>query len=206
MNTSSRTTSHLAALLHPRTLVSVAMFAIFATMVAIASGYPWQAAMLPVVIGVPGMLLSLLQVVLDIRGYHRAEGVIDPRTAFEIYMDELKEGTKGQVEIDIGPARELTTLVEDPSTVGRSRGRREFLLWVAFYGLVSLVLVFGFWIGIPAFLIAFLRYYARESWRLTLTLTAAAWASMYVLLVLVLEQVLFEGFLTGLVIQTWFTD
>jgi hypothetical protein len=208
-NTSSdkapRATSHLEALLHGRTLLGIAMFAIFAVMVGIASGYPWQAAMLPVVIGVPGMLLSALQVVLDIRGYHRAEGKMDPRTAFEIYMDEINEGTKGQVQMDLGTtAKELTTLVEDPSTVGRTRAQRERLLWAYFYGLILLVLLFGFWIGMTVFLAAFLRFYARESWRLTAILTLACWLSMYVLLVVALQQVLFEGFLTGYVMETWF--
>ena len=204
-STPVRGTSHLEALLHGRTLLSVAMFGIFSVMVGVASTYPWQAAMLPVVIGVPGIALAAVQIVLDIRSYHRAEGKMDPRTAFEIYMDEINQGTKGQVQMDLG-TKELTTLVEDPSTVGRSRSQRERLLWAYFYGLVLVVLVFGFWIGVPAFLITFLRYYARESWRLTAILTLACWVSMYVLLVVVLQQVLFEGFLTGYVMATFFSS
>lgn len=199
--TGPRTTSHLQALLHGRTLLDVAMLGIFSVMVAIAADYPWQAAMLPMVIGIPGIFLCLLQIVLDMRSYHRAEGKIDPRTAFEIYMDEITQNTKGQVTMDAAGATELTTLVEDPSVVGRTRGQRERLLWAYFYGLVCAVLLFGFWIGVPTFLATFLRFYARESWRLTAALTLACWAAMYLLLVVFLEQVLFEGFVTGYVVN-----
>jgi hypothetical protein len=201
MTKGPRATSHLQALLHGRTLFSVVMLAIFSTMVAIAADYPWQASMLPMVIGVPGILLSILQIVLDMRSYHKAEGRIDPRTSFEIYMDEIAQNTKGQVKMDVSEGTQLTTLVDDPSVVGRTRGQRERLLWAYFYGLVGAVLLFGFWIGVPAFLAAFLRFYARESWRLTVALTVACWAVMYVLLVVFLEQVLFEGFVTGYLVN-----
>jgi hypothetical protein len=201
-----RTTSHLQAFLHGRTLLSVIMLGIFSVMVAVAVDYPWQAAMLPMVIGIPGILLALLQIVLDMRSYHQAEGKIDPRTAFEIYMDEITAATRGMVTMEIGANTQMTTLVEDPSVVGRTRGQRELLLWGYFYGFVGLVLLFGFWIGMAAFLIAFLRFYARESWRLTLTLTLACWATTYLLLVTFLEQILFEGFVTGYVVNLLSSD
>lgn len=202
-----RTTTHFAALIHGRSLLSLAMLVFFSVMVYIASGYPFLAAMLPMVIGIPGIALSALQLCLDIRDYHRVEGKIDPRTAFEIYMDEIKHNTGGQVEMEIAPTtKELTTLVDDPSVVGRTRGQRELLLWGYFFGLVIAVLLFGFWIGIPLFLVSFLRFYARESWRLTAILTATAWIVLYVGLVLVLEQVLFEGFITGYVMELFARD
>ncbi|MQA67257.1 MAG: hypothetical protein GEU76_15370 [Alphaproteobacteria bacterium] len=196
-----RKTSHLQALLHGRTLLGVVMLGIFSVMVAIAADYPWQAAMLPMIIGIPGILLSLLQIGLDMHNFHKAEGRIDPRTAFEIYMEEITQATKGQVRMDIPANTQMTTLVEDPSVVGRSRKQREWLLWAYFYGLVVAVLLFGFWIGVPAFLAAFLRFYALESWRLVAMLTLACWVVMYVLLIVLLEQILFEGFVTGYVLN-----
>lgn len=203
----ARTTTHLEALMHGRSLFSLGMLGFFSVMVYIASDYPFLAAMLPLVIGIPGIALSALQLVLDIRDYHRAEGKIDPRTAFEIYMDEIKQNTGGQVEMEIAPGtKELTTLVDDPSVVGRTRGQREVLLWAYFFGLVIAVLLFGFWIGIPIFLVTFLRYYARESWRLTAILTLSVWVALYIGLVLVLEQVLFDGFITGYVMEIFARD
>lgn len=198
----SRSTTHFEALRHPRTLLSIAMLLFFSTMVWIALDYPWQAQMLPLVIGIPAIALSALQIYLDVANYHKSEGKIDPRTAFEIYMDEITANTKGQVKMELGAERkELTTLVEDPSTIGRTRGQRERLLFAYFYGLVIVVLLFGFWIGVPAFLITFLRFYAREGWKLIASLTLAAWGLMYLLLVVFLEQVLFEGFITGYVMD-----
>lgn len=53
---------------------------------------------------------------------------------------------------------------------------------------------------------AFLRFYSRETWKLTGYLTVGSRVVMYGLLAIVLEQVLFEGFITGYVVNAWFAD
>ena len=194
------------ALTHGRTLFTLVMFSIFAVMVYIATGYPPAARLLPLVIGIPGIALTLLQVVLDVRDFYRVKGKIDPRTDFEIYMDEITERTGGKVKMDVAEGTQLQTLVEDPTLLAHSRNKREILLFFYFFLLIGLVLAFGFWIGYPIFLALFLRFYSRESWKLTAALTAGSWAAMYLLLAVVLQQILFEGFVTGYVMDTWFSD
>jgi hypothetical protein len=51
-----------------RILISGIMLVIFATMVAMASTYPSEARFLPLVIGVPGLVLCIIQFMVELRG------------------------------------------------------------------------------------------------------------------------------------------
>jgi hypothetical protein len=195
------------ALRHGRTRFTLLMFSIFAIMVYVAWGYSWPANFLPFVIGIPGMALTALQVVLDIRDFKKAEGKIDPRTDFEKYMADIIKHTGGKVQMELKPGTTgFQTLVEDHTVMVQDRKRREIILFAYFFGLLAVVLLFGFWIGYPIFMAAFLRYYSRETWKLTLILTAGSWIVMHGILVTLLEQVLFEGFVTEYVLNNWFPE
>ena len=54
-----------------RTSMSLVMLAIFVVMVAVASTYPEETRLLPLVIGIPGVVLCLVQVVIDGMAGHR---------------------------------------------------------------------------------------------------------------------------------------
>ncbi len=199
-------TTTLQALFHGKTLFTVLLFSIFVGMVYVATGYSWPAYFLPFVIGIPGMAITFLLIFTDIEEYKKVGGAIDPRTDFERYMDEISKRTSGEeVEADIVKEK-LEVLVEDHSVMAKSRFRRESILFSYFFFLLALTLLFGFWIGIAIFLFAFVRFYARESLKLSVVLTASVWTAMYLLLVVVLGQILFEGFITQWVIDTWFSD
>ena len=192
------------ALAHGRTLFSTIMFSIFLVMVLVAWDYAWPANFLPFVIGIPGMTLALLQIVIDIRGFLAAKGQIDPRTEFERYIAELTSHTEG-LELDLGKEK-LETLVEDHSMVAKTRNRQEMTLFGFFFFLLAMVLLFGFWIGTPIFLFPFVRYYAKESLKLSLIVTAIVWSTMYFLLVILLSQIIFEGYISGFIIDKYLTD
>lgn len=199
-------TTFLQALFHGRTIFSILMFSIFAGMVLVASTYSWPANFLPYVIGFPGMALTLMQIVIDIRAFHHVQGKVDPRTDFEKYMDEIAKHTGGrQLDLDIARER-VERIVEDPSIEARSRNRREIILFGYFFFLLGLVLLFGFWIGTPIFLFLFLRYYAKESLKLSILVTAGVWAVMYGILVIALEQIIWEGFVTNYIYDTYLSD
>ena len=196
----------LRSLTHGRTLFSILMFSIFCVMVFVAWDYEWPANFLPFVIGIPGMALALLQISVDIRDFISAKGQIDPRTDFEKYMAELSSHTEGLVEeLDYAKEHE-ETLVEDHSLVAKTRNRQESILFGFFFFLLTIVLLFGFWIGTPIFLFLFLRYYAKESLNLSLMITAGVWSVMYLILVIVLEQIIFEGYITIYIMDTFITD
>ena len=130
---------------------------------------------------------------------------MDPRTEFEKYMDEVTKHTDRKIDFDIAKEK-LEVLVEDHSIEAKSRFRREIILFSYFFLLVALTLAFGYWIALPIFLFMFLRYYARETLKLSGVITLSVWAVMYLILVVILGQFLFEGFITQFVIDTWFSD
>ena len=109
------------------------------------------------------------------------------------------------VELDFVKEK-VETLVEDHSLVAKSRNRQEMILFGFFFFLLGIVLLFGFWIGTPIFLFLFVRYYAKESVKLSLIVTASVWFTMYFILVIVLEQIIFEGYITGYVYDTYLSD
>jgi len=50
-----------------RVLTSLVIFAVFASMVVIGLGYPDKARMMPLLVGVPGTILALAQLIHDMR-------------------------------------------------------------------------------------------------------------------------------------------
>ena len=150
------------------------------------------------------MALSLLQISIDIRDFLTAKGQIDPRTDFEKYMADLAKHTEG-LELDYAK-EEVQTLVEDPSIMAKSRNRQELILFGYFFFLLAMVLFFGFWIGAPVFLLLFLRFYAKESWKLSLIITAGVWGSLYFVLVILLSQIIWEGHITTYIIDNYLSD
>jgi hypothetical protein len=58
-----------------RVLVAGLMLLIFAVMVGLALTYPGEARFLPLVIGIPGLVLSLAQFVIELRGKDEDEKV-----------------------------------------------------------------------------------------------------------------------------------
>ena len=61
-------------------------------------------------------------------------------------------------------------------------------------GLILAILFLGFWIAIPIFLAAFLRYRERESWTFTLAITAGGWVILFVLFDTILGILVHQGF------------
>lgn len=72
---------------------------------------------------------------------------------------------------------------------------RELSAWAWLLGLVGGVLLAGFWISIPLFLVAYLRIEARTSWLLALGLGTGATAVLHAFFGLLLKSSLHEGFL-----------
>ncbi len=84
------------------------------------------------------------------------------------------------------------------ATVERRRELHMFL-WLA--GFFAAILGFGFLIGGPVLVFAFLRLGQRESWPISVIGGIAAWAILYVVFTLGLELFLFEGFLPPLLFE-----
>lgn len=66
-----------------RILMSVLMLAIFVAMVAVASQYPPQARFMPLVVGIPGIVLCILELARELRTAWARPAATDERFAAE---------------------------------------------------------------------------------------------------------------------------
>jgi hypothetical protein len=167
-----------------RSIMTLVMLGIFVVLVFVASGYPANARFMPFVVGIPAILLCVLQLVLDAR-QRPAAGENGPSAP--------APGVR-----NVGPEapREILPVPPAPVLSPRETVRREFVLWAYFLALVGGVLLFGFWVTIPIFLVAFLRFQAQASWGLTLALATAVTAVLYLALEQAFQIELHRGFVT----------
>jgi hypothetical protein len=188
-------------------LWTLVMLSIFVVMVALAWDYPPTARFLPFVIGIPGIMLTLFQLTVDIRDARKVaeKGPGDTRSDFEKLQEEVSKRVAGDVDLDI-VHETLRVVAADRTDSSTSRIHREMVFFGYFIGLVAGVLLFGFWLTIPVFLVIFLRLHERENWRFVLALTGAAWLIVYAIFDRLLSIILHPGFITEYFVELMFPD
>jgi len=125
-------------------LAAVAAFAVVS-----ASAWPFKAALFPLVMGIPLLVLALVQIVLDLQGR------TDPAE---------------------GPAMDLAPSAEVAPEIARRRTIAIFA-WMA--GFIVLVLLVGFPLAVPLFMFSYLMLQSAAGWWRSIALTAAAWGFFY---------------------------
>jgi Tripartite tricarboxylate transporter TctB family/Sulfite exporter TauE/SafE len=173
--------------------MTLVMLAIFLVLVGIAVGYPAEARFMPLVVGIPPILLCLVQLVLDAR--ERRQLAADTRSDIEKAQDKLARLVGHPVNVDLIQAA-LPNAVE-PDIAPQERVRRELILWGYFLGFIGGILLFGFWVAIPIFLVAFLRFQARSSWRTSLLLGLGASIALFLVFERGLKVQLHNGFIVN---------
>ena len=158
-----------------KVMMSLVMLAIFVGMVGMAMTYPPETRLLPLVIGIPGILLTLTQVGVEIADLRRKTESATGAEAAELDIDAE----------ETAPAA---------ATI-----KSEIVLLAYLAALAGAILLFGFWLTIPVFVIVFLRFHERESWRLTLSLALGAWVTLYLIFDRLLEILVHRGFVIDLV-------
>jgi hypothetical protein len=127
-----------------------------------------QARLYPWAIGIPMVVLALIQVILDLKGYKAKEpsdGAPPVRMDFQF--------TKG---IDASTAR-----------------KRAFVMFGWFLGFFFLVWLVGFNIGIPVMVFSYLKIQSKEPLLLSIILTVVAFVFFYFLFVKLLTLPFPEG-------------
>lgn len=146
--------------------MSVVMLVIFTAMTMIALlSYPDGARGQPLIIGIPAIALCVLQLVLDLRGRRLSD-----------------------MPVERAPPVAATDAQPPPAT-------RELRAWAWFLAFVATVLLAGFWIAVPVFVVMFLRFEAHSAWLHAFALGGGATAVLYALFGLLLKASLHEGFL-----------
>ena len=179
---------------YSNSFMTVVMLALFVALVGLASGYPPGARFMPFVVGIPAIVLCLLQLALDARERRRGEAeVSDTRSA--------KEKAEEKVSRMVG--RRVDFQISHEFMAGAGSGippeemvRRETVLWGYFLGFIAGIILFGFWAAIPVFLVAFLRFQAKSSWLFSLGLGIGASLLMSFVFERLFRVVLHTGFIT----------
>lgn len=173
------------------------MLAIFTAAVGVATTYPPGAQFMVFVIGVPGIALCLIQLAIDL---YRSRA-----PAVEAENDALKQAENRVARIAGRPVQfEMPSdnvMFTDIAIEPRERLYRELVAWCYFLGLIAGVLLFGFRISVPVFLIAFLRFQAGTSWRSALIYGGGGAVAMYFLFEWLLRVSLHTGFVTDFVVE-----
>jgi hypothetical protein len=161
------------------------MLLIFAGMVGIALQYPEGARMMPLVIGMPGIALCLLQLVLDAKNAEAG--------AFGYRFKAAPKAGKPEAVAIAMPGEEEEF---GPHTV-----RGEMTMWFYFVAFIAAVLTFGFYVSVPVMLVSFLRREAGTSWRLALGLGLGATLVMFTIFSVLLHIRLHPGVITPMLMR-----
>jgi hypothetical protein len=181
---------------YSNSVMTLVMLALFLALVGIATQYPAEARFMPFVVGIPPILLCLLQLVLDARERRRAAETVDTRSDLQKAQDQVARMVGRSVEFEVatlpGAAEQLSP---------EERVRRELILWAYFLGFISGILLFGFWVAVPVFLVAFLRFQAKSRWATALVLGIGASIALFFVFERGLKVQLHRGFVTSVMLD-----
>ena len=175
---------------NPMTFV---MLAIFVVMVAIATTYPPGARFMPFVVGIPAIILCLLQIILDVRAAKQADGPKDRRSEMEIAQERMSQMTGRQMTFEAVNIAPEITVSENPTGIAESR---EFIIWIYVLGFIGGILFFGYTVTIPIFILLFLRWEAKCSWVKAALYAGIGSSLLMFIFTYVLKFQLHQGFLT----------
>jgi hypothetical protein len=158
--------------LRPAALFSLCALVFFIVWVYEAQEWRLQARLYPWAIGIPMVILAVIQVILDIKGY------------------QAKESSDGAppVRMDFQFTKEID------ATTARKRAITMFA-WL--FGFFLLVWIVGFNIGIPLMVFCYLKFQSKEPLVLSLILTVIAFVFFYVLFVRLLTLPFPDGLIFG---------
>lgn len=176
--------------------MNLVMLSIFAVMVGVATQYPPQARFMPFVVGIPGLVLCLIQLAIEIRGGRGAtRDESDGRSEMQKAAEEVARITGRKMDFSEAEGPAAVVVEEAPA----NQGHREVVMWSYVLGLIGGVLLFGFWISIPFFLLTFYRFFAQTSWRKAIVTAVLGTAGFYLAFVVALGAILHEGFVVEMI-------
>ncbi len=127
------------------------MIVIFGVMLYVASTYPADARFMPFVVGIPALLLCFLQLFLDLRATDA--GKRDNRSEMEKAEERVSQMTGRKMEFEAADIAPAFTVSENPTAVVKSR---ELLIWGYLLAFMGGILIFGFYVSVPVFLLVYL--------------------------------------------------
>lgn len=156
------------------TIIDFALLLILGYAVYEGFGFDAAARRLPLIVGIPTFVLSLMVFVTELIS----------RRAGRAVRGQSMEGIRRETELTVEEKK--------------AESRRE--LWIIgwLFALLAFIFVFGLLWAVPIFLVLFLWFGAHQSWKTIIFLSAGAWAVVYVVFVFVFKLPLYDGLLQSL--------
>lgn len=158
----------MTRLLNLRCVLSLATACLAGYALYASWGWPFRTALFPRIIALPIVVLALIELALSVWGNERE-----------------RDGHA----VDF----QLTDTIEP--ALARKR-TLAIVIWTL--GFLVLIVLVGFPLAVPIFVFAYLKVAGRESWMLTIVLTAISWLSMEGLFNRLLHLPFPEGLIFGL--------
>ena len=159
------------------------MLVLFCTTTALAFQYPLEARFAPLLIGVPGILLCLIQ----------------------LGLDAVAASGRSFANIQIRPAPKIgnpDNALDGKQEFGSETAPRELAMWSYFLAFIGAVLAFGFYAVAPVMLVAYLHFEAGVNLPRTLAVAVAGTAILYLMFETFLSFELFPGFIMRLAMHS----
>jgi len=150
--------------LRPAAVFSIIWLIFFIVWVYMAKDWRMQARLYPLAIGIPMIILAIVQVILDLKGVSKKQS-------------------------DAAPVDFQFTKNIDPALARRRT--IDIFSWIL--GFFMGIWLLGFAITIPLLVFAYLKLHSGEHWGLSIILTAGAWLVFYGLFVRLLNLPFPEG-------------
>jgi len=145
--------------IRPQAIFSFVFLIFFIVFVYQAREWRLQARLYPWAIGIPMLILALVQVIFDLKGV-------------ESKPDSGGAPVDFQMSQDIEPALAK---------------RRAINIFSWIFGFFVLIWLLGFSLAIPMMVFGYLRIQSREPWALSIILTVAAWFVFWALFIRLLN-------------------
>lgn len=149
---------------------------VFAGAIFVAMGYNHRARIAPLVIAIPGLLVTLILLALELK--KQAKLVSNPALAAS---GQAGEAVSAQVagQENPGPGRKFLGAELNP------------FFWLT--ALLAMLFVVGFAVAIPVYLFLFLRVRSQEKTLFSVIFSLVAWAGLYVFFDRLLHIPLYQG-------------
>ena len=161
-----------------RMLFSALFVVVFALLIVTATSYNPKARTFPLIVAVPVLIGAIANLVVDFRIVQRGE---KPKKA----KTEIKTVVAESATTEPAPKKEKLT--------GKQKRNRELIGTAWLIGYVAALILFGFNLATLVYLVAFIKFFSKESWTLTIIYTVVLWAFVYVAFVVLLKSNLAPG-------------
>ena len=143
----------------PQAIFSFIFLIFFIVFVYQAQDWRLQARLYPLAIGIPMVILAIIQVILDLKGVERKQ------------------------RDDAAPVDFQFTQTVEPKLARR----RAIIMFGWLFGFFFSIWLLGFSITIPLMVFSYLKIQSNEKWTISIILTVTAWLFFYFLFVRLLN-------------------